>query len=291
MGMYDTINDEQVKVFSVPVGHGNDVWLSCGSLIYFGDGSEVPYKTWWYNYTKDFNIIDDMDHIFNPDEPIIIHKIRDGKVVSTITGWENVLHSDFDGINLCVSYYGDLLKIRSYKEAEQYLKNTKEYHTIREIKRAKAEGLWKEVSKATFGIANKSEEEKEAAMRLLKEYDAVSVACEKQVKPYWEKLLGPFVMEDPYRKEHVFGERLDLIQKNIEFIQLAKQSKSEMSFDNVVSHLKENRDAWSKRMEEHPEVFQSFLSVCEVSKETVDSIIKEADEILKEQEKKNENGN
>ena len=281
MGMYDTINDEQVKVFSVPVGHGDDIWLSCGSLIYFEDGSEVPYKTWWYDYTKDFNIIDDMEHIFNPEEPIVIHKIRDGKVVSTITGWENVVRSDFDGINLCVSYYGDLLNIKNYDEADQYLKNQSEYHIIRDLKREKANKLWREVSKAVHGVAYKTEEEKETAMRLLKEYDAVSAECDKQIKPYWDKLLSQFKLDDPYEKEHIFGERLDIIQNNIAQVKIAEESGRTSSLEEILKHLDENLTMWIEMSGKHPDVLDSFITVCDVSKETIETILQDADMILK----------
>ena len=80
MGMYDYLNGEQVKVFftagiALPDSFTNHcVFFSGGSLNVIED--EVPYRSFVYNYGKDFNIID-----FFPfeDERGFVHIIRDGK--------------------------------------------------------------------------------------------------------------------------------------------------------------------------------------------------------------------
>ena len=66
MGMYDTLNGEQVKCFpwfsfyvsamdtkGVVTSHGGD-------LKYYGNGSEIPYRSLAYNYGKNFIIFDFM---------------------------------------------------------------------------------------------------------------------------------------------------------------------------------------------------------------------------------------
>ena len=92
MGMYDTLNGEQVKCFpwySFDVmslaqagfinGHG-------GSLAYYGDGSKIPYRSLAYNYSKNFIIFD-----FNPDgltmddnNNWVAHVIEDGLLKASV---------------------------------------------------------------------------------------------------------------------------------------------------------------------------------------------------------------
>ena len=81
MGLYDVINGEQVKVFSTPlIGMPDFILSSClsfggGSLNSYEKGDKIPYKSYCYNLTKDFNIIDTEPYQY--DYPII-HIIRDG---------------------------------------------------------------------------------------------------------------------------------------------------------------------------------------------------------------------
>ena len=69
MGMYDTLNGEQVKCFpwfsfyvsamdtkGVVTSHGGD-------LKYYGNGSEIPYRSLAYNYGKNFIIFDFMPEL------------------------------------------------------------------------------------------------------------------------------------------------------------------------------------------------------------------------------------
>ena len=89
MGMYDYIgtSGKQVKCFYVPCisvlydkeTKNNEVNLRCSGGHLNKYSGDVPYKTRYYSYGKDFAIL---DYLF-VDEPII-HIIKDGKYVETM---------------------------------------------------------------------------------------------------------------------------------------------------------------------------------------------------------------
>lgn len=131
MGMYDTINDEQVKIFYVPCISLNDgpmannscVTYSGGSLDYFDKNDEIPYVTYWYNLGKDFNIIDlfPYEHDYS-----IVHIIRNGKNQG-IKLLKELTDNDF-----CFSTYDDhgnklnfsnLNEVNDYKQILDDIKN------------------------------------------------------------------------------------------------------------------------------------------------------------------------
>ena len=133
MGMYNTLNGEQVKCFFVPCGsidrdskELNDVRLSYytsgGRLNYYAIGDEVPYKTPYYNYGKDFVIFDyRIYHDCGAPEVIVI---RDGKLYATISSLD-VTDKDIEGISLFVNNYGDILNINSADDLRQIVKDYK----------------------------------------------------------------------------------------------------------------------------------------------------------------------
>ena len=143
MGMYDTINGLQVKCFWDPLYVNNHFDQSTGELRIFHTGDVVPYHTWWYDYTKDFDIIDNM----RPKEDcVIVHKIRGGIVVGSI---RNPKEIDFDtDVNLCVDYCGNVLNIYNRYDYQDYLKGID--------KRRVENGLTK-AEKMLFGNRSKPE--------------------------------------------------------------------------------------------------------------------------------------
>lgn len=137
MGMYDTFNGEQAKCFFVPCGsinrdskELNDVHLSYytsgGRLRYFAIGDEVPYKTPYYNYGKDFVIFDYRMFLDCAMPEAII--IRNGKLVAIIPA-DEVTDEDIKNIPMFVNNYGDILNITS---ANDLLLIVKEYKKARE---------------------------------------------------------------------------------------------------------------------------------------------------------------
>lgn len=90
MGMYDTINSEQVKCFQHVTynydRHNNThMWSHGGSLKNFNDNDAVPYRSLCYNYHENFNILDLHPTALPFDNGIVLHAIRDGKVKESIT--------------------------------------------------------------------------------------------------------------------------------------------------------------------------------------------------------------
>ena len=105
MGMYDTINGEQVKCFPWVSLYKDEITYHGGELKYYGIGDEVPYKKPHYNYGKNFIILDlnrypESDYC---EYDYIIHVIVDGKVNDT---FENKIGSIDWSINEnVVGYY------------------------------------------------------------------------------------------------------------------------------------------------------------------------------------------
>ena len=64
MGMYDTLNGEQVKCFPwysfdvISLSPEGSIGGHGGNLKYYGNGSEIPYRSLAYNYGKNFIIFD-----------------------------------------------------------------------------------------------------------------------------------------------------------------------------------------------------------------------------------------
>lgn len=95
MGMYNYLNGEQIKCFSVPIVYiGNDYTTDSevdrvcfatmgGMLESYRIGDEVPYKSSIYNFGKDFIVYDyrGITYMGDYDTPLV-HFIRDGKVAS-----------------------------------------------------------------------------------------------------------------------------------------------------------------------------------------------------------------
>lgn len=90
MGMYDTINSEQIKCFpwiTYRYDKDNDMrlWEHGGSLKNFNNNATVPYRSLCYNYHEDFNILDLHPTALPFDDGIVLHVIRDGKIKESIT--------------------------------------------------------------------------------------------------------------------------------------------------------------------------------------------------------------
>lgn len=146
MGMYDTINGEQVKCFSWMSYGKEGLWEHGGDLKYYGTGDEVPYKKPHYNYGKNFLILDlnrflDSEYC---DYDYIIHVIKDGKVAAM---YENEIGEiDWANNESVVSYNGDLLNIKSSDCIKNYITAQRKYWKDSE----KVRKHWKELFKESL---------------------------------------------------------------------------------------------------------------------------------------------
>lgn len=132
MGMYDTLNGEQVKCFpwfsfyvsamdtkGVVTSHGGD-------LKYYGNGSEIPYRSLAYNYGKNF-IIFDFTPELGTDEigEWVAHVIENGRLKASFyrkdadDEFEKMLKKSTKNIG----YYGDdNFKFKTLEDVNQYAK-------------------------------------------------------------------------------------------------------------------------------------------------------------------------
>lgn len=86
MGMYDYLgtDGEQVKCFYVPIFHvdettGKTSFGSSGGILK-GYNKEVPFRTFYYNYGKNFIVV---DYKLRFDDSPIIHVIQNGEYFGT----------------------------------------------------------------------------------------------------------------------------------------------------------------------------------------------------------------
>ena len=162
MGMYDSINGEQVKCFPWAHFYNDDIVYSGGNLDCYGEGEMVPYKNEFYNYGKNFIIldIDEFPETGYNDYDFIIHFIKDGKVVGTY--YDDIDKEIlFDKLDSVVSYRGTLLNIRSKDDILNYINDLRLYRKNLLKLREHLDELFKKASKCRNEIAKAKEGSKE----------------------------------------------------------------------------------------------------------------------------------
>lgn len=126
MGMYDMINGEAVKCFPIYYMMGTEMTCSGGNLTPYYTGDPVPYKAPYYNYGKNFLVIDINDSPeFDESYKFLVHIIVNGLVKET-------LRDTFEGIDWknndsVVGYEGEILNIHSEQEVLNYIDAQKKY--------------------------------------------------------------------------------------------------------------------------------------------------------------------
>lgn len=202
MGMYDTINGEQVKCFTWVSLYKDSVDLHGGDLKYYGTGDEVPYKKPHYNYGKNFIILD-----YNrfPESKYcvydyILHIIIDGKVSKT---YENELGDiDWSIIGNVVSYYGDLLNVHSNNDVIDFINEQRDMWKKRDEINKYHDELFGELMKTSSGIdlLDKDSEERKQRNEKIDEIIKAMRKEEERVKPELDKLYEEnskwFIYED-----------------------------------------------------------------------------------------------
>ena len=132
--MYDMINGEAVKCFPIYYMTGEAMNCSEGNLISYDTGDPVPYITPYYNYGKNFLVIDiNGSPEFYEGYDFLIHVITDGFVKETLKNTFKNINWDIN--SSVVNYNGEILNIHSEKEALDYIDAQKKYwHNIWETK-------------------------------------------------------------------------------------------------------------------------------------------------------------
>lgn len=190
MGMYDTINGEQVKCFPWVSLYKGSITYHGGDLKYYGTGDEVPYKKPHYNYGKNFIILDLNRYPESEfcDYDYILHVIVDGKVKNM---FENKI-SDIDwSINqTVVGYTGELLNIHGSEDLQNYIKAQRKYWVERENIRGHWNELFKEMMSYSYGIAllDKDSEEKKMRNEKITEVHKLMDIEKERMSPELDKL-------------------------------------------------------------------------------------------------------
>lgn len=132
MGMYDTLNGEQVKCFpwfsfyvsaidtkGVVTSHGGD-------LKYYGNGSEIPYRSLAYNYGKNFIIFDFTPELCTDEiGEWAAHVIENGHLKASF--YRKDADDEFKEMlkksTKNIGYYGDdNFKFKTLEDVNQYAK-------------------------------------------------------------------------------------------------------------------------------------------------------------------------
>jgi len=123
MGMFDYLisrgNDVQVKCFYLPIYSNGKVWHSGGLLRTFHSGDEVPIKTLYYEYPKDFIVVLDRE-IDNYD----LAYFKEGMFID-FCNIENIQDRMIINNNI-YSELGRKLKIYTIEDLERYIRERKE---------------------------------------------------------------------------------------------------------------------------------------------------------------------
>ena len=190
MGMYDTINGEQVKCFPWISFYKEAIGYHGGDLRYYNTGCEVPYKRPHYNYGKNFIILD-LNRYQKDDYcpyDYILHIIVNGKVKET---FENKIGEiDWSINNNVVAYYGELLNIKNSDELLEYINAQKEYWKKREEIRKNWNDLFSKSMKYFYGIGllDKDSEERKERRRKIEEIHELMDQEEKRIEPELNEL-------------------------------------------------------------------------------------------------------
>lgn len=139
VGFYDTIGGSQVKCFKYPTLKVDDktidIGAECGSFQFFSRGSEVPYRTCYYDFGENFMIFDIRRTFWGENFEGLVHIIENGRYVAS----EHYTKlSDRYQIYMVIDNYGKPLKIKTKDDfiriieeevssSKEFAKRTKNY--------------------------------------------------------------------------------------------------------------------------------------------------------------------
>ena len=169
MGMYDSINSEQIKCFPWVSLDNNNISYHGGNLHNFKNGDKVPYKKPHYNYGKNFIILD-MDRSMDKEYSTykyIIHVIIDGKVQNTFT--DKIGKINWSINTNVIDYIGNPLNIHSSQDILDYIEDYQLYFKNRDDIYKNWTIIFKEYMSYSKGIALLDTEEKKNRIAKIEE--------------------------------------------------------------------------------------------------------------------------
>lgn len=245
MGMYDNIEDYQVKCFYVPMFSKDEypltpssgIYTSGGRLRYFKKGQKVPYKTFYYDYSPNFAIYD--YGLFFEEEIFIV--IKNGKITKIIDDINKVTNDDFKGINNVINYVGSFLNIKNVEDISKYREDFLYYQKLRdEITKKQTEYLNLSFHYMHMKNERKPLEEgltKEEAEKLsheyLKKHEIERDKTSKEIDDLRKNLLDPWFAEPLNEEENDLGcliECFPIIEKHLLKKPSAAASEWEIEF-------------------------------------------------------------
>lgn len=294
MGMYDTINYEQVKCFDWVYYHYDEIIKNKlnyvgGSLKYYKDGNKVPYKSLLYNYGKNFmildvrpeydadleeaNIEDIIDGTYEEDKSKIkfcIHVIRDGKVKASYYA-DQEIKEDFS-INDCViSYGGTYLNIHSLEDVFNYVKEQKEHIENIETIRTKSNEYFKESMSCFHGLGLIDHDSYEYKMRTQKIEELNKKMKEAQAEEQdaldteQNSFFKRWGVENKYELEEELGAFLFILIDNADSKRESKRYTEEQIEDvhNIIKKI----------IQKDPNIIEKFFSWNKTSKKQKNQIL------------------
>lgn len=194
MGMYDTINGEQVKCFPWVSFYHNEVDYHGGDFKYYGIGDEVPYKRPHYNYGKNFIILDLNRHPEGDycDYDYILHVIVDGKVQNTFT--DEIGEINWSINENVIGYKGEILNIHNSEDILNYIKDQRNY--LKEYEEINK--YWNKLFSESMqyftglGLLDKDSEEFKFRKTKCKEYHLLMEKEREKIKPELEALTKKY---------------------------------------------------------------------------------------------------
>lgn len=233
MGLYDYLGENQVKVFGV-----NSVYISekdrnvlmygCagGELRYYKKGQEVPYKTLFYNYGKNFTIIDVMSIIWGREEDEVVHTIRDGKYENSYSFGNIPDNLDFTTV---VNKNGTKLKVSSIEDIKAMVKDITAWKEKRDELFLKRHDEMVALRK----IINNPDEAEDKRFKAVKEMDAII----KEINNYSTVPMDKWEDETSRIDSNEIGVLLDTLEKNYpdkdDVLRVFKETHKE-NFDELV---------------------------------------------------------
>ena len=289
MGMYDTINGEQVKCFPWVHYYRDNIiktiiTYSGGDLKYYRNKSKIPYKKFYYNYGKNFMILDIQEFLYknyglsleNEDETYnyVLHVIRNGKVKATYDGNKNSINEEDFSLNACViDYYGEFLNIKNANDIIEYMKAKQKYHIEYEKINKKWNALFRESMEYFSGIAllEPDSEEKKERLEKIKEIHKQMEEEKKRTKNDIDVLAKTFrnkwIVENEELNDIIsLGEFLSCLDCVIKHESMNNREEARIISSNfIVKKLEENEDLYKRYIEWYCEN--------DLEKEEIDSLI------------------
>lgn len=177
MGMFDCMLTEQVKCFYLPCFSDNQLWESGGSLRYYHKNQKVPYRTGWYNYTKNFNILI-INSMLSEPEPDVVIVVRNGRL-KYVKDLVDTTEKDWEKMERCINKYGEWLRIKTKEDAFDYIDQYIACYLEKINYRSSKMPYSKELDKIGYGFATLSKAEKE---KRLKCFDEIKPKVEEERK-------------------------------------------------------------------------------------------------------------